>query len=296
MANSIAEIKKLMTDKFISNANVIALYNLEAGKTFEQQFSVVSIESILFFIIAFCCHVQQTLFDKSVTDTDAALATKKPHRLQFYAEQAKLFQFGFPLVSDKSRFDNTGYTADEIEASKVIDYSAVVEQENQFGRVSLQMKIAHDNGTDLEPVAAGAYDAFISWFKSTQRDGGVKMEFVNQQADELKQQWTIFYDPLILSNTGARLDGSDNQPVQNAIKKYLKNLPFNGVYAPTYHIDAVQVVPGVVIPQLRACSARYGTLPFSAVNDLYTPDAGYLRFANPATDLVIEFIAQNPIK
>ncbi|MCW3088940.1 MAG: hypothetical protein JWP81_9 [Ferruginibacter sp.] len=296
MASSIDEIKKLMTDVFISKPAVIAAYNLDVTKTFEQQFSVVSIESIIFYIVAFCCFVQQTLFDKSVTDTNTALATKKPHRLQFYAEQAKTFQFGFPLLADKSGFDNTGYTTDEIEASKVVDYSAVVEQENQFGRVFLRMKLAHDNGTDLEPLAVGQFTAFIAWFKSTQRDGGVKMEFVNQPADDLKQSWTIFYDPLILSDTGARLDGSDNQPVQNAIKGYLKNLPFNGVYAPTYHTDAVQLVPGVVIPQLRTCSARYGSLPFAAVNDFYTPDSGYLRFANTVTDLVIEFIAQTPIK
>lgn len=296
MASSIQEIKKTMTDKFISYDSVVTAYSLEAGKTFEQQFSIVSIESILFYIVAFCCWLQQSLFDKTVIDTNAALALKKPHRLEFYSEQAKTFQYGFPLLPDNSGFDNSGYTTDEIEQSKVVDYSAVVEQENQFGRVFLRMKVAHDNGIDLEPLTTSQFTAFITWFKATQRDGGVKMEFVNQPADDLKQKWTIYYDPLILSGTGARRDGSSNEPVQDAIKDYLKNLPFNGVYVPTYHIDAVQAVPGVVIPQLRNCTARYGTLPFTDVNDLYIPDAGYLRFANPSTDLEIEFIAQNRIK
>lgn len=295
MAQTIAEIKKQMTDMYVSDESIIAAYNLDSTKTFEQQFSIVSLESIFFYIMAYMCWVQQMLFDTLVTDTNDALALKKPHTLRYYSAEAKKFQYGFPLNEDRGDFDNTGYTEDQIAASKVVSYAAVVEQQNAFGRVYLRMKVAHDNGDDLEPLDAAKFIAFCEWFLNTRRDAGVKMEFVNRPADLLKQKWVVYYDPLILSNTGARLDGSNSTPVQDAIKNYLRNLPFNGIYVPTYHIDAVQKVQGVVIPQLMECEATFGSQPFTAINDMYTPDAGYLRFATD-DDLVIEFIPQNAIQ
>jgi hypothetical protein len=294
MAQTIAEIKKVITDNYIDNDAIIDAYGLDVTKTFEEQFSVVSIESIVFYCIAFILWLQQNIFDKTLVDTNQALALKKPHSARWYAEQAKKFQFGFPLNQDRSGFDNDGYTPDEIAASKVVNYAAVVEQENQFGRVYLRMKIAHDNAGILEPLPDEQFAAFVEWFLTTQRDAGVKMDFVNQVADSLKQKWIIYYDPLLLSATGGRLDGSDNEPVQNAIRNYLTKLPFNGIYVPTYHIDAVQNVTGVVIPELVECEASFGLLPFTAVNGMYTPDAGYLRF-NSNSDLVLEFIAQTAI-
>ncbi len=107
--------------------------------------------------------------------------------------------------------------------------------------------------------------------------------------------WKVYYDPLVLSSTGARLDGSDNEPVKTAIKKYLENLPFNGTYVLAYHIDFVQKIDGVIIPHIVSAAARYGTLDFNSINVLYEPDAGYLRFATDS-DLQIEYIAHSVIQ
>ncbi len=41
-----------MTDTYINDPDVIVKYGLESGKTFEEQFSVVSLENIWFFIVA----------------------------------------------------------------------------------------------------------------------------------------------------------------------------------------------------------------------------------------------------
>ncbi len=262
MAQTVAEIKKGMTDQFIADENIVTAYNLAAGKTFEDQFSVVSIESIFFYVVAFCCWLQQVLFDTLQADNLSALALKKPHTLRWYSEQAKLYQYGFPLTEDHSSFDNSGYTEEAIAASKVVSYAAVIEQSDVNGRIYLRMKLAHDNGEDLEQLSSDELTAFKEWFNSYQKDAGVKLQIDSLPADNLRQTWTIFYDPLILDSTGSRLDGTGNTPVQDAIKGYLKNLPFNGVYVPTYHIDAVQAVEGVVIPQLQTVEAKYGNLAF----------------------------------
>lgn len=52
MARTITEIKKSMTDRFMSDATILERYGLKAGDSFDAKFSKVSIENILFFTVA----------------------------------------------------------------------------------------------------------------------------------------------------------------------------------------------------------------------------------------------------
>ena len=48
MARDRKTIKKELTDAFISDPTIIALYGLVSGQTFEEQFSLVSVENVWF--------------------------------------------------------------------------------------------------------------------------------------------------------------------------------------------------------------------------------------------------------
>ena len=61
MARSVAEIKKTMTDAFMADATIREKYGLSVNDTFSSKFSSVTIENILFFIVAACCHVLEVL-------------------------------------------------------------------------------------------------------------------------------------------------------------------------------------------------------------------------------------------
>ena len=54
MARTINDIKKQMTDAFMADDAVRESYGFVEGDTFNGKFSSVSIESIIFYIIAAC--------------------------------------------------------------------------------------------------------------------------------------------------------------------------------------------------------------------------------------------------
>jgi hypothetical protein len=155
------------------------------------------------------------------------------------------------------------------------------------------MKVAK-LGTDLEPLAAGELTAFRAYMARV-KDAGVSLQIDSLVADKLKLELDVYYNPLILNSIGQRIDGSDLEPVKNAITKYLQNLPFNGVFVLTYLVDELQKVDGVTIPKVKVAQAKYGLFPFTSINELYQPDSGYLRFEVPG-DLVLNYIPQSPLQ
>lgn len=271
MARTIVEIKKAMTDSFIQNESMKSLYNLTPGRTFEEEFSAYSLESILFYSVAYCIWVMEKLVDFHYAEVNELISKLKPHTLRWYAEKARAFQYGHDLVAESDYYDNTGLTDQVVEDSKIIAYAAVVEQIR-----GLRIKVARNVGADLGPLEVAQLDAFVSYMKRV-KDAGVKLMITSAAADNLLLKLTIKYDPLILKSTGERIDGQTLTPVKDAIKSHLKNLPFNGVFSVQKLVDTLQAVEGVVDLSVLAVQTQYGALPFTTVNISVIPDAGYLR-------------------
>lgn len=244
--------------------------------------SRVAIWRLLALVVATAIWTLETLFDIHVADVNETISKLKPHSLRWYAEKATAFQFGYNLVDDADYYDNTGIDETTIEASKVVAYAAVVEQDR-----GLRIKVARDTG-DLAALTAPQLEAFEEYMKRI-KDAGVRLNITSSAADELKLNIELYYNPLVLNSAGGRLDGTVSEPVQDAVKEYLKNLPFNGVFVLQNLIDVLQLVDGVKIAHLVGAQARYGLLPFQSFAVKYLPDAGYLRIPNPG-DLTITFI------
>lgn len=286
MARSIADIKKSITDRLISDPAIIAAYQLAPGKTFEEEFSAASVESILMYSIANGIYVHEAVFDAHKEEMQRLIDNMKPHSLQWYANNARAYQKGFALIGDSDKYDNTGITDEVITASKIINYAAVVEQER-----GLRIKVATDAGTDLGAVATGDMPGFIAYMQRI-KDAGVKLSITTAAADALKLGLLIKYDPLVLDSEGKRLDGNGPETVQDAIRLYLKNLPFNGRLELSDLVDVLQLVNGVKAAYVTQAQKRYGTLPFTSFeNMMYEPDGGYLRIYDYENDLQIIFEA-----
>lgn len=288
MARTQAELTTLFNQAYIDERAEVGLPADDPAL-----WSRVSRKRLMRDIYCFLSVTIETIFDLFRTDVDSKLRELKPHSPRWYANKALAYQHGIPLLPDDDLFDNTGYSDTQINASKVVKYSAVVEQENEFGRVFLRIKLAGETGDDLSPLPAPQLAGATEYMQRI-KDAGVKLVIDSLPADSIKMTWAVYYDPLILDASGNRLDGTENTAVKNAIVAYLKNLPFNGVYVAQYHIDAVQAVEGVVIAEVTEVATKYGARPFTSVNVKMTPDAGYLRFADD--DLVITYIPQSPIK
>jgi hypothetical protein len=288
MARTINEIQDQIRVTYVANMNAIGIVVNPAN------WSETSVEKLFCDTVAFCFWVLETIFDTFKSDVNSIIAEKKPHSTRWYANKSKDFRYGYDLIPESDTYDDTGLTSDQIAASKVVNHCAVVEQEISPGRYGLRIKVATISGSDLADLPTPQLAAFKQYMAEV-KDAGVGLLITTGPADSLKLKLRVYYDPLVLNNQGQRLDGTDMEPVQSAIKTYLKNLPFNGVFVLAFLIDQLQKVEGVVIPHLLDAQARYGVLDYTAFAVEYLPDAGYLRLIDMPNDLTIEWVARGTI-
>lgn len=282
MARTITQIKNSITAEFVASEKIQSYYQLDSSKTFDEQFSIVSFESILFGIFAIAIFVLESLFDTHKTELENLVATKKPHSEKWYRQKALDFQYGFDLLPDSDLFDNTGYTDDTITASKIIKYAAVKQAETES---VLVLKIATETDGELTPISETQQEAF-SQYVSEIKDAGVAIRTINYLPDILKLTMRIYRDSLVLDENGvSRIDGT--KPVELAISQYLKQLPFNGELV---LFDLQEFIKnnaaGVVIPEIVKAETKwidvalddYGS--FENINVRKIPVSGYFKIEN----------------
>lgn len=288
---TIAELKKLMTDSYIGNDTVKQLYELSSDLTFEDQFSAVSLENIIFSDVATVMYVMQQLFDQFKIDISGILNAQLSGAVNWYAYKAKLFQYGMELVPETDYYDNTGLTSEQIDAMRVVKYAAAVESKDKS---ILYVKVATDDGNGVrQPLSSPQLTAFKQYLNDVQY-AGVRISVINDPADEMRLQIDIYYDPLVLDELGVRLDGTAETPVQDAIRNYLANLPFNGTYTNQGLVDTLQVIDGVRIAEIKSAAFRYGAYTeFTEINAREIAHAGYYEISD--VNLILKFIADEEV-
>ncbi len=234
------EIKEDITTAFISNKLIKETYKLDDNKTFEEQFSLVSLENILFDVFAYCVFVLEQIFNLHSKEVNTKLEQLKPHTLRWYRNKALAFQYGFDLLQDTDRFDNSGKIQEQIEASKIVKYSAVTESEEES---RLIVKIATEQGNRLTPVTAQQQFAFEQYLAEI-KDAGVRTTVINYLPDRLKLHIRIVRDMLVLDANGMDIT-TGKYPVNDAIEQFMKELPFNGQLSLQSLVDKIQAVKGV---------------------------------------------------
>lgn len=286
MARSITEIQNIIIQGLAADGIIVSSNKFSRRR-------------IWTFVVANAIYTSEYLRDIFNAEVEEKLRKKNPPTREWYAQTALDFQYGFPLLPGTVDFDNTGYTDAQILASKIIKYAAVIKQKNAFEKIQLRMKLAGSNGSDLIPLTQVQIDAIKAYFDKAEAAGD-NLVIISQNYDKLKMKWKVYYNPLILDNQGNRLDGTGSDVVRKAIKSFLFDqsqgggMAFTGTYVRTYHIDWVQKVAGVVIPKIDLCQAQYGALPFADVDEVYVPDAGWLRFDSD-NDLDIQMIPQGAL-
>jgi hypothetical protein len=197
------------------------------------------------------------------------------------------------LLSDTDKFDNTGYTDEEVEASKVIKYAAVTKSGGQ-----LFIKIATETAGVLAPIAPEVKTAFVAYMEEI-ADCGVKYLVVNHLPDRLTLGIKIYRNPLVLNESGMKLGpAGGGYPVQEAIAEFMKALPFDGELVLAHLVDKLQQVEGVVIPHIynatsQAIDISTGQyLPAQFIDVKTVPVAGYFEVSPlaPEGGTIIEYV------
>ena len=122
MARKLAEIKGELTSSFMSSSVIQDVYGLSETAVFDNEFSKVSLENILFDVFALSVFILEKLFDTHKAELSTALAQQKSGTLSWYRTMALAFQYGFDLLTDSDVFDNSTATEEQILNSKIVKY------------------------------------------------------------------------------------------------------------------------------------------------------------------------------
>lgn len=176
------------------------------------------------------------------------IATQKVFNLRRYRFEALRFQYGFDLQDESDQFETT-YTEngleviaddEKIQQSKIVKYAAcnrVIDN----GRAKIVMKIAP--GTLDEIFPANVMAAFAKYMEEI-APAGDHVTIINYLPDMLKFSFKIKYDPMVLQADGMNIITA-KYPVQEAIERFLQNLPFNGELSVQKFESAIMAVDGV---------------------------------------------------
>lgn len=271
MARTIAEIKKDMADTFIKERAVISSYGLDGKKTFDQQFSPVSIENILFYVFAVALWTLEKLFDAHAEEVDSRIEQLEPHTLRWYVGKAKAFMFGYKLVTDTDYYDTAGMSDTDIEAARVVKYAVATES-----NTVVYLKVAGEKEGNPCLLTDSQFSALNSYINEI-KDAGVSVQIRNEEADHMDIQITVYYDPTLLSSDGVSLtDGS--KPVEDAVRSVITNLPFDGVLRKADLLAAISAAHGVEVADITALRVKpNASSSWTSVVGYNRPYSGYYK-------------------
>lgn len=247
MARTVAEIKKQMTDAFMADATIREKYGLREGDTWSGSFSSVSLESIMFFIVAACCHVLEVVFEEYVKVVDDKVSMAVVASVPWYYKMAKAFQYGDSLVLNEDTQQYGYATIDE--GKQVVKYAAVRDR-----GTSVQILVSGEK--DGKPVALS--NSVLTVFKEYMnrvKVAGVVLNISSKESDKLSISATISVDSLVIDENGVKLsDGT--MPIEEAIENHLKDIQYGGTFNKTKLISAILSVDGVKDVELGTCSYK----------------------------------------
>lgn len=274
MARTINEIYNEMIAEKESNAVLNDLQpNIDSGQKLLSDLttsSKVAIWRLYFYVVAVCVWSHEKLFDKFSEEIEKRANELITGTLRWYTEQSKAFQYGDQLVWNESiqKFQYPDGSTGE----KKVSQASTIETSTQ-----VRIKIAKNDGSGgLEPLSDTEETAFKTYINKI-KFAGTNVQITNIEPDKLKLIINIFYNPLILTSTGESILNPGVFPVSDAIKKYIQFLPFDGNFNKNEFIDAIQIVDGVIDPELLESKARSGNEPFIDTGQNYTANAGYLE-------------------
>lgn len=246
------------------------------------------------YVVAVVHYVLYQFFQLFVSEVDEKIRTQKAFNEYWYREKALEFRYGHPLVKNGyiAEYLDDGYTEQEIADSKVVKRAAVIEREVN-SRTILFIKMATENGDgELEPLNDDQLTSLESYFR-TIKTAGTKVVIQSDQPDDLRLTVDFYYDPLVLTESGARIDGTDNTPVQAAIRNYLKNLPFNGEFSVSELEDILQGLEGCSEREaiIKSAESSFGVvINWQPIESFVIAESGYMTISD--ANLTINFIAK----
>ena len=259
MARSIAEIKKSMTDMFMSDATLRDIYGLGDTQDFDSAFSRVSLESIFFYIVASAVYVLETMFDRFTEEVESKISSAVLATIPWYHQVCLEYQHGDSMVFDEQT-QQFRYSIDDA-SKRIIKFAAC---RDIGGGVYVLVAGSDDDGSPIA-LSNDVLSAFEAYLRN-RKPAGVLLEVHSYNPDDIKLEMKVQYDPMILSSDGSLISDPSSRPIEDAVNGYLSSIVYGGVFNKTRLVDAVQSATGVKDVVLTGASARpSGTVLFTDI-------------------------------
>ena len=280
MARSISEIKRTMTDAFMQDEAIRDAYGISPDKTrFADCFSAVSLENLLFYIVAACHYVLESIFEKFTQDVEQKISRAVVASIPWYFDKAKAFQYGDALVLNPRTF---GYEYAKVDTSKqLVKYVAVRDR-----GASIEMLVSAEQDGKPTPLQDDFLTAFKHYINAI-KIAGVVINVRTRKADELSIAVKVVVDPLKINRQGVDIASSE-KVVEHAIENYLADIVYGGTFNKTKLVDAIQRVDGVVDVALGVCKYKAGDEFKEIAGNNYTAVGG--SFVVVGLDKTIEYV------
>lgn len=280
MARSISEIKRTMTDAFMQDEAIRKAYDISSDKTrFADCFSAVSLENLLFYIVAACHYVLESIFEKFTQDVEQKISRAVVASIPWYFDKAKAFQYGDALVLNPRTF---GYEYAKINTLKqLVKYVAVRDR-----GASIEMLVSTEQNGKPTPLSDEVLTAFKHYINAI-KIAGVVINVRTRKADELSIAVKVVVDPLKINRQGVDIASSE-KVVEHAIENYLADIVYGGTFNKTKLVDAIQRVDGVVDVVLGVCKYKAGDEYKEIAGNNYTAVGG--SFVAVGLDKTIEYV------
>lgn len=298
MARTINEIQQTSLDAIASAPELSAL---EVLTTQEQQSlqptsaSKVAKWRLWVWVFSMAVWHLERLWDVFRDETEARVAATRPHTKEWYREKGLNYLHGIELVPETDYYDTSALTDEQITQAKIIANAACI-KEILYGAGRLRIKVVKLVNGQYVQLTNEELTGFTAYMNQVS-DAGTLVVCTSGPADMLRIDLDVYYDPTILNPFGQRLDGTDPQPVQNAIKNYLKSLRFNGSFIKTKLVNELEAVQGVFYPEIKNAWSKYGAYEYDTegisnvglINVIRIADAGHMKLDE--AELNINWIA-----
>ena len=265
---SIQDIANRIKEAFINSPLLSGLYGLEANKTFDEQFSPVSVEALTIEAHATAGAAIETMHEWHLQETTKIVEQERYGYAGWYAKMMLAFQFGFDIneLEEQTYYNDT--TSENAIDARIIKFAYAFDNENTLG---VTIKIAKDDGTGqptpLDSFELTAATSYINRIKPA----GIPVKIVNDTPDVLDISVKIVYDPLVF-NSESEVDNE----VEKAINAYLHGIEFNGSFVSMKMIDQLQITRGIRIALVNKIQVIHAGYPAENITELtsYIPASG----------------------
>lgn len=270
MARTIQEIRRSISEAFIADSTIQAGYKLAPGKTFEEQFSKVSLEAILFWVFASAIYTLEVLFDEHRKEVKELVAEAEPHTLLWYTRKAKAYLHGKSLLPYSDKYDTSSLSPEEIEKLRVVRY-AVASEYNSV----VYLKVAGVDDKGKPSVLGDNILAPLRAYMQQIKDAGVPVRVISSPGDELRLTLEVYMQPVLLSPKG-KLSEERDKAIRKVVEDNIASLPFDGVFRPSDLVVALSQISGVESSVVSsASSAPAGSDKWLGISGYHRPHSGY---------------------